>query len=990
MPFTFTRYTMSTGLLSNEVRSVVQDRTGYLWIGSNNGLQRFDGVHYKTFQHRDNDPASLPGNFVIQLLLDNNDQLWVVLSDGQVGRFDKSKFTYTPVAVKPQRQASLWAIKRLIKDDTGHLFFLMESAEVLTYDPIKAEFSAAANFFSLKPDMVVTALAKQPGTQKYWIGLRTGGVAIYNQQTKKLSDATNNVEKEPAVDSLKRFPSITNFSFDGQGRFWFVSWINGYFPSIIQFNSKSNSVRIHELLTRLKTYHEIEGFLEEKGGRVWVYGTGVLGYYNETKKEFALVPSEDRTGLGIIYDHIYTMLEDRERNIWAVTGNYGMFRCNPAQQYFGNVLHISQENGQSGTGSILSFIETNDGHILAGAWGDGLYRYNKRFEEVPLKARFTNQKRSMMFWSMAYSGDSNTIWMGCQPGVAAYRQKEGILTSYNPAPLQNRTVRQIAEDSRGNLWLGMHHFGLFKWTNPHNGKDSLLKIPEIGNDLVTKVVADQKGFVWVTTEKKGIYAFDAETDQIRFHWNNRSEADSMKIIEGFTGLLLHDDSTVLFSTSSRLYQFNRYTNQLRQVQLPAALLGGIAAIEKDNEDFLWISTANGLYRYHMQKKVLVFFNREDGILNDRFIMAASYRMKDGRLLFGVDNAFIYFDPAKVRFGEEKQRVVLTGLQVGKRDLPIDSISRLGALVLGPNDNPISIEFSSLSFAASSLVQYMLQGIDKEWHTADKDKKASFPFLPPKKYTLLLRTVNAEGVASEPTELKIVIKSPFYQTWWFYSLLAIVLAAFLLWFDKQRAKRKAVLQKVRTDIADGLHQEVNTALNNINILSEIARLKSEREPQKAREYLEQIHDKSHNMIIALDDMLWSLDPDNDAMDKTVVRIREFADALMQRTGAVIELLIDKKVERLQLNMKLRHEAFLLFKEGLRSLIDAGTRHCVVHLAAERGRLLFTIEFETEHCHMVKLNNLLQRRDLEDRLEALNAKLDVQMHKSRSVFMLQLPL
>jgi hypothetical protein len=106
--------------------------------------------------------------------------------------------------------------------------------------------------------------------------------------------------------------------------------------------------------------------------------------------------------------------------------------------------------------------------------------------------------------------------------------------------------------------------------------------------------------------------------------------------------------------------------------------------------------------------------------------------------------------------------------------------------------------------------------------------------------------------------------------------------------------------------------------------------------------------------------------------------------------VIELLIDKKVERLQLNMKLRHEAFLLFKEGLRSLIDAGTRHCVVHLTAERGKLLFTIEFETEHCNMVKLNNLLQRRDLEDRLDALNAKVDVQLHKSRSVFMLQLPL
>jgi ligand-binding sensor domain-containing protein len=131
-PFTFTRYTMATGLLSNEVRSVVQDRTGYIWIATNNGLQRFDGVHYKTFQHRDNDPTSLPANFLIQLLLDNDDQLWVVSADGQVGRFDKSKFTYTPVGAKAQKPGSIWAIKRLIKDDAGHLFsFLLEGAELL-------------------------------------------------------------------------------------------------------------------------------------------------------------------------------------------------------------------------------------------------------------------------------------------------------------------------------------------------------------------------------------------------------------------------------------------------------------------------------------------------------------------------------------------------------------------------------------------------------------------------------------------------------------------------------------------------------------------------------------------------------------------------------------------------------------------------------------------------------------------------------------------
>jgi hypothetical protein len=288
------------------------------------------------------------------------------------------------------------------------------------------------------------------------------------------------------------------------------------------------------------------------------------------------------------------------------------------------------------------------------------------------------------------------------------------------------------------------------------------------------------------------------------------------------------------------------------------------------------------------------------------------------------------------------------------------------------------------------IQYKIDGIDSDWKVADLTYRITYPFLPVGRYTLQLRTYNPEGASAAVTQLKIRVMPPWYQTWWFYTLLAIAVAFQLYWLDKQRNLRKKTLQKVRTDISDGLHQEINEALSNINILSEIARLKSDKEPQKAKDYLEQIHAKSHNMIIAMDDMLWSLDPANDSMPKTINRIKEFADALMQRHPVTIELLIDKNVEHLQLNMKLRHEAFLLFKEGLRSLVEAGTPLCIVHLSLEKAKLLFTIEFSNENCNMQQLNNLLHRRDMELRLQNLGAKLDVQLHKSRSMFSLQLPL
>ncbi|HEU4903586.1 MAG TPA: two-component regulator propeller domain-containing protein, partial [Flavisolibacter sp.] len=261
---------MSNGLVSNEIRSVVQDRTGYLWIASNNGLQRYDGMHYKTFQHRDDDPNSLPMNFIWQLLMDDDDNLWVLTAYGQVGLFDKKLFTYTPISVHVQHPASLWAMKFLLKDGAGNIFFLLHANELLLFDRQKKQFRPANDFLGLQPDWKITSFAQQPGTKKYWLALAGGGVAICNKQTGRTSYPGNNAEHEPAVDSLQRFHNMAHFLFDSKGRLWAENWDAGPFPQIILYDGKSNGqkVKTYEFLSTLKTYNEIHGFAEQKNGQL--------------------------------------------------------------------------------------------------------------------------------------------------------------------------------------------------------------------------------------------------------------------------------------------------------------------------------------------------------------------------------------------------------------------------------------------------------------------------------------------------------------------------------------------------------------------------------------------------------------------------------------------------------------------------------------------------------------------------------------------------
>ncbi|MGZ5191400.1 MAG: histidine kinase, partial [Flavisolibacter sp.] len=198
------------------------------------------------------------------------------------------------------------------------------------------------------------------------------------------------------------------------------------------------------------------------------------------------------------------------------------------------------------------------------------------------------------------------------------------------------------------------------------------------------------------------------------------------------------------------------------------------------------------------------------------------------------------------------------------------------------------------------------------------------------------------------------------------------------------------QKMRSDIANDLHEEVNSTLNNINILSEMAKMRADTEPQKSKEFIEQIHAKSRNMIIAMDDMLWSISPKNDSMEKTISRLKEFIDALKNQHSVQIDLLVDDNVKLLQLNMKQRKDAFWFFKSGISNVVHTGGGNCLIHITYKRPNLLYILEFDTTHTNTQQLNNLRHRQELADKLNEINARLEVHESKTKISFLLSIPI
>jgi ligand-binding sensor domain-containing protein len=888
----------------------------------------------------------------------------------------------------------LYAHKELKMDEEGNIFLLLQGETILTWNESRNEFSTEYNFISLTDSMKVNDFIQQPGTRKYWIST-SQGLAIYNRATDRLSYSVFNRENEAAIDAFKDLGITGHFFFDSRNRLWFDTWVSGM-PTVSAFNTRSNKFEVlrDSYLDEIRSYYEVHGFFEQSDGTLWIMGLGLLGSLNETTKKFELLQNGSKNNGNINYDAVQELYEDREENVWIATRNSGLYRFNPSHNFFINIGHTNRTTGDIGSGSVLSFMATNRGTLLTGTWGDGIYQYDRSLKLLPLNIQGISEKQNPSVWSMFLSKDKNTIWMGAQPGIGRLNQAANTFSFINPPALMNRTVRQVAEDNQGHLWIGLQSAGLYYW---HKNKGSvdfnagISRFEEIPAQTINRISLDRNGLIWVACSQTGLYAIDPSTHQIKFRFHHEADPKFKLPEPGVSSVLDLDDSLTVITTGTHILTFNKITNTLRDITPNDGISGFVSSLEKDRQGYVWLSTSSALYRINVKRKIFLRFTQEDGVENDSYVLAASYALPDGRLVFGSNSEYVVLDPEHMLSHQLKPEVYITDFNVMNHSLRLDSIRNLDMVRLGSKANSVIIEFSTLRYAIAYPVRYMLEGLDKDWKYADpRTNQAIYTYLPGGTYTFRLQSGNEEGQFGNETLLRLRVTPPFWKSWWFFTGIVLLIAFVLYLLDRERMNRKRAMQEMRADISNNLHGEINTALSNINILSEMARLKAEKDPLKAEEYIEQIHNKSHNMIIAMDDMLWSLDPRNDNMKKTVERMQEYIEALNNRHGAYIDMIIDKNVEQLRLNMKLRHESFLLFKEGIHNLVQTGISICHIHLAQEKQQLVFTMQFDTESSDIQQLNNLFHRHDMEKRIDSMNAEMDVQVHKNSTMVVLKIPL
>ncbi len=991
--YSFRRFSTANGLASNQVNSIVQDNDGYMWLATLNGLQRYDGNSFRTFK-KGADGKGLPSDNIAALYKDAKGNLWVIGDNNKLGIFNTRTFKYKEIPVPYKNPKRTYTFKYFSVSHNGDLLLHERWGDIFKYDAANEKFILLKSFIVAPKGWSVDHIRWDKFRKKYWYACDSGFV-LFDPVSKRLNYRGHNIDNDPAIKALENENQISNIFIDSKSDVLFITWpSNSGNPFLGKYvTRKHEASKVNVAIPLGLGYHELVEPFEQKNGRIWIAGHPFLSEWVNDKSSFVKVPNEYVNEQSIKFDHILWMYEDRERNMWICT-DLGVFLFNPDEQIF-NAYNPAKFLGNkviTKEGAVQTILETEE-RIYVGCWGIGLYSYDKQMNPVPLPPGLAEYQKTdgYSIWDMHRHSRTGKIWMVLQSGfVIVYDPKTRKSDYFLPAIFEKRTIRQVIEDNNGNLWFGNQGGRIVKW-NYQPGASEKTGYELVGTyGIIVKLFVDDEGFIWAGTSGTGLLKIDPANNKIVKHFTETGAKNEQLNINSVSDILQYSDSTLIVITDC-INLLNRKSNKIIHITANEGLPSNTAlCAEKDANGILWLGMIGGLCRVNLEKKIFTVYDRQDGIAYDKFTTVGANRLQDGRMLFVTDHNFLVFDPQRLIEKTVPSKPHITAIKSGNHSFLLDSLNKLGALVLPYDKNSVSINFSALSYLKQKKLRYFfkLEKLEKEWQQTDMAGEAVYNYLPPGKYFFKVKTQNADGLSSEEVaSFPIIINAPFWKTWWFYGFLILCVIGVLLWLDKQRMHRIKAVQKTRTEIAINFHKDIKTTLNNIHILSEMATMKADKDLDRSKDYIKQISEKSNKMITSMDDILWSLHPANDTMKETVFRIRKFVDALQNKNNARIYISIDDRISSLKLEMKTRHELFIIIKSLLRMIVEeGGGKETQMNIDYNKPKLVVTM---LSNDSVINNNEGTQQRkeDVKRRAQEINADIEIQTdHKGMSIILL----
>lgn len=804
----FDRYSTDEGLSHANVNWLFEDQFGFIWIGTDDGLNCFDGISFKVYRNNFEDDNSLLNSRVTGIYEDSKGLLWIGTNDG-LTTFNQKAGKFKQYSNELNNPNSLSSTADSFIEDVNGVIWVATGDGLAKYRPESDDFDILRHDSgqnSISGNLITSFAEDQENN--IWIGT-SSGLSKYDIRTEKFINYTTDDNSEISLLSN----DIRSLYVDRQNRLWIGHFLKG----ITQLDLETSTVNYfsndsNDEFSLSNNY--IQGFDENEEGEIWIATDNGLNKFHENGT-FTRYFNDANNLFSLSSNILTSMIIDRNDNLWLGTrlGGVNLY----AKDKYGFELFQSNPNDPTSLSSnkTSSIAEDQFGNLAVGTDGWGINFLNRSTGEFTHLAHDPDNSNSITnnkVLTLEYDSFGN-LWIGMWGGgLCRLNLSTGKITRYlndpnDPKSLAGNNLFYLYEDKEKILWIGTFGDGFIRYnresddfTNFKYELDALKGVSFFG---IGHIIEDHNNTIYFSDEAEGLFSFNKNTQEVKIYKYTREEGD---ISSNSIGASLHDSQNRLWvgTMGGGLnlfdYQTETFTAFRQKDGLPSE---GIVGILEGDDGNIWLSTNNGISKFNPDEKTFKNYSKVDGLQGNQFNNRNAAKLSTGELAFGGNGGFNLFDPLSMKSNPIAPPIYITDfklfnkeVKIGENEILKNGILFTDEIELNHSQNFFSFDFIGLNYrhGAKNQYKYMMEGLQNEWVDIGHETKVSYTDIKPDDYVFKVMAANNDGVWSvEPAQIKISVIPPFWATWWFRGIVALAIISISFWFFRWRSNLRKMNQ-----------------------------------------------------------------------------------------------------------------------------------------------------------------------------------------------------
>lgn len=909
------------GLSNNKVNCILQDKRNFIWIGTDDGLNRYDGNNFTVFRNIPGNGQGISGNVITALYEDSSQVLWVATADGGLSKYNyrlpvEKQFVQYKNNINDSNSIPVNIINDMLEDDHGFLWLATSGRRVIRFNKKTGKFDQPVK------EGPTTALAIcRDHENNIWVGRQGGGLL-------KINPVTGQYDFDRRYQNLySKLPHmvVTSLFRDSDHNMWFGSWDK----VLYHYDHLNHTETVFQQDAAPGSFpnDEISDFAEDSQHRIWMAGRyGGLHVYDKKSNVFYNYLFNAASDGGIADNEITSLFIDRNDNLWVGTKK-GVCISNLKQRFIQQFLPA-----QSANTIIYDFFTGSDKKLWI-ATSNGIFtreRGSREFNHYPVT--FNEEQLHVTKLFEDYDG---SLYIGTNYSLFRYNEQKKIAESLPDEAhdkvmehiIESRVVSVLRDTIDGNPVLLTAPYGHYlayydlqqkKWISRLDSSRKIITSFNLADNLIRKFHRSGNGSVWFAMTKEGMgYWQHKEQHRLTYFRNNPEDSTSISC-NRISDICDAAGGNLWVSTyGGGLNHFYSREQKFSHISSSANLLEGI---NTDRNGKVWMIGNGMLHSYDPSKKLYSTYELPD-IEKSGGVKGNIYKDPDGLMYIAGQNYFITFRPEDINEANYEPEVIFTGFRIFNKQY--DHLVFSDRIDLSYTENFFTIEFASPYYQENEKIHYsyMLEGVDKDWVDAGSRNFASYPNIGNGSFVFKVKASVGGNVGSgKITRLIISVSPPFWKQWWFLLLLAAIFAATAYFLYSYRIRELLKRQAMRNKIAQDLHDNIGSTLSSISVYSHVAQIQNnEGDKEQLNEVLGKISDTSSDMIGEMNDIVWAINPRNDSMEKIILRMKSFAMPLAAAKNIELVFNSSNEINKLNMDMEQRKNLYLIFKEAVNNTV-----------------------------------------------------------------------